>query len=232
MAQILNIETSTEVCSVCLSKNGDAVFTIDDDNSNSHSKKLILIIEEILKKNNTNLSEIDAFAISYGPGSYTGLRIGMATAKALCYATNKPLITISSLLSLANGVIEKKEEILEPAIIIPMIDARRMEVYIGFYDSALNEIEPISSEIMDEHSFDKYIEYSTIYITGNGAEKCKPLFVGKNNLVFCDSKTSAKNMAQIAEKEFQQNNFADLAYCEPFYLKDYIAGKPNVKGLR
>ncbi len=234
MALILNIETSTEVCSVCLSKDGKSMFTIDDDSSNSHSKILIVLIEKIFKQANITLSNLDAIAISDGPGSYTGLRIGMATAKALCYSAEKPLITISSLHSLVNGLIQRQTSLTGDFdfIVIPMIDARRMEVYTAVYNQNLNELEPICAKIIDESSFKEHLEHSNVFFVGTGAEKCKTFFQNHPNARFDDTKTSASHMIQLSEMAFSNQNFANLAYCEPFYLKDYIAGKPNVKGLR
>lgn len=232
MALLLNVETSTEVCSVCLSQNGQAIYTINDDSSNSHSKILIVLIEEILKQANISLSNLDAIAISYGPGSYTGLRIGMASVKALCYSVEKPLISISSLHSLANGLIQRQTSLTGNFMVIPLIDARRMEVYTAVYNQNLNELEPICAKIIDESSFKEHLEHSNVFFVGTGAEKCKTFFQNHPNALFDDTKTSASHMIRLSEIAFSNQNFADLAYCEPFYLKDYIAGKPNVKGLR
>lgn len=232
MALLLNVETSTEVCSVCLSQNGQAIHTIDDDSSNSHSKILIVLIEKILKQANITLSNLDAIAISDGPGSYTGLRIGMATVKALCYSAEKPLISISSLHSLANGLIQRQTSLTGNFMVIPLIDARRMEVYTAVFNQNLNELEPICAKIIDESSFKEHLEHSNVFFVGTGAEKCKTFFQNHPNAFFDDTKTSASHMIRLSEIAFSNQNFADLAYCEPFYLKDYIAGKPNVKGLR
>ena len=156
----------------------------------------------------------------------------MATVKALCYSADKPLITVSSLHALTNGLIQRQKSLTGDFLVIPMIDARRMEVFTAVFNQDLTEIEPVNSKIIDESSFYEYLEHSKVFFVGTGSEKCKSFFQQHPNAFFDDTKTSAIDMIQLSESAFLKQDFADLAYCEPFYLKEYIAGKPNVKGLR
>lgn len=231
MALILSIETTTEICSTAISQDGKCIHSMIDSDKNSHSQKLILYIEEAFQKLNLKKETLDAVAVSHGPGSYTGLRIGMSTAKAICYALDKPLISLSTLHALAHGYFEKMDVSEKEYFIIPMIDARRMEVFTCLINQEMKEIEPISAKILDENSFFQELNKPCFFI-GNGAEKCKELFGNHPNAHFPDVLASAEHLISMAEIAFQNNDFADIAYCEPFYLKEYIAGKPNVKGLR
>lgn len=231
MALILSIETTTEICSIAISQDGKCIHSIIDDDKNSHSQKLILYIEEAFQKLNLQKETLDAVAVSNGPGSYTGLRIGMSTAKAICYALDKPLISLSTLHALANGFLKKKDSTEKDFYIIPMIDARRMEVFTCLVNQNLEEIEPITAKILDENSYSEELK-KPCYFIGNGAEKCKDVFGSHSNAHFPDVLASAEHLISMAEIAFKNNDFVDIAYCEPFYLKEYIAGKPNVKGLR
>ncbi len=231
MSYILNIETSAEICSVALSKNGELVEFIESQELNSHSKELNLFIEKILKTSNISYKDIKAVAVSYGPGSYTGLRIGMSTAKAICYAHDIPLICLSSLQILANALKEQIDFEADSLAILPLLDARRMEVYVATFDINLNFISDAEAMIVDEQSFDNYKEYSKVIMGGSGAEKCLQFVENHNNFIFYDVTLSSKYMPQLAENEFQSKNFADLAYSEPFYLKEYKAIVSKVKGL-
>lgn len=231
MALILSIETTTEICSIAISNDGKCIHSIIDREKNAHSSKLIVYIEDAFQKLNLEKASLDAVAVSHGPGSYTGLRIGMSTAKAICYALDKPLISLSTLHALAYGYSEKIDISEKEYFIIPMIDARRMEVFTCILNQNMEDIEPISAKILDENSFSEELNKPCFFI-GNGAEKCKDLFGNHPNAHFPDVLASAEHLISMAEIAFQNNDFVNVAYCEPFYLKEYIAGKPNVKGLR
>ncbi|MBU2940051.1 tRNA (adenosine(37)-N6)-threonylcarbamoyltransferase complex dimerization subunit type 1 TsaB [Lacinutrix sp. C3R15] len=224
MAIILNIETATTNCSVSLSKEGET-FALQEDNSKqySHAERLHVYIESLLKQNNLQASAIDAIAVSKGPGSYTGLRIGVSAAKGLCFALNKPLISVSTLEALARQVK------LEQGLIVPMLDARRMEVYSAVFDANYNTVREIEAQILDEQSFASYLEKGKVYFIGNGVEKTKTLITHKNAVFIEDKLPSANEMSVIAFNKYQENNIEDVAYFEPYYLKDFVALKPKPK---
>ena len=234
MSLILNIETATGVCSVALAQDGELIGLVESNTKNSHSSVLTLFMDEVIKTAGVALSELDAVAVSEGPGSYTGLRIGVATAKGFCYALEKPLIGVSTLRAMAIGMVPPVSEDQEAHILYcPMIDARRMEVYCAIFDEKGNEIRETRAEIMDENSFMEYLGKNRIVFAGDGALKCRPLFDKHPNAVFSeDFQASAKFMISLSEEKFSQKKFEDLAYFEPHYLKDFIAGKPRVKGLK
>ena len=234
MSLILNIETATAVCSVALAKDGQLLGLKESNTRNNHSSALPLFIDEVIKRTNVSLTDIDAIAVSEGPGSYTGLRIGVAAAKGLCYALEKPLIGVSTLRAMAYGMAHRDSAITTAYILFcPMIDARRMEVYCAIFDEKGNEIREVRAEIINETSFMKFLEKNKIVFAGDGALKCRSLFEKHPNAVFAeDFQTSAKFMIPLSEEKSLQKKFEDLAYFEPYYLKDFIAGKPRVKGLR
>jgi len=242
MGCILCLETATEVCSVALSVDGN-LFRIKESNApNEHASLLTVLIKEIIASAKFSLSALDAVAVSMGPGSYTGIRIGVATAKGLCYSLDKPLIAISTLQSMANGMknhvftgLEKQNNLPVPNpvdLFCPLIDARRMEVYTAIFDMELNVVKEIAAEIIHEASFAGFLTHRRMAFAGSGAEKCKPLLGFHNNAFFMDNfSASAQFMTALAEEKWSQGQFEDIAYFEPFYLKDFIAGKPRVKGL-
>ncbi|KGL62641.1 tRNA (adenosine(37)-N6)-threonylcarbamoyltransferase complex dimerization subunit type 1 TsaB [Polaribacter sp. Hel1_85] len=218
MAIILNIETATKNCSVSVAKNGE-VLAIKELNNGfySHAEVLHPFIVDILKKTNISSNEIDAVAVSKGPGSYTGLRIGVSAAKGLCFAFDKPLISIETLGALANAIS------IDDGIIVPMIDARRMEVYSSVYDNTYQQIREIKAEVIDENSFSEYLKNGQVYFLGDGAHKCKEVITHKN-AIFIDGKfPSAKEMAVLSFNKYKKNDIEDVAYFEPFYLKDFVA---------
>lgn len=224
MALILNLETATTVCSVALAKDGQLLFVKEINGEYTHAENLTRFADTVLQETGYTLKQLDAIAISKGPGSYTGLRIGVSTAKGLCYALDKPLIAINTLqhsafaCSLQYG--EKND------LFCPMIDARRMEVYCAIYDKNNQSIRPTAAEIIDERSFSELLKKQVIYFFGDGAEKCKPVLSGDVNAVFIDHLyPSAAHMIQLSELGYVQQQFEDIAYFEPFYLKDFIAGK-------
>lgn len=233
MQRFLAIETATPVCSVALIE-GDKIISLKESNEqNAHSKVLTVFIQEILNEFNMEVKDLDAVVVSKGPGSYTGLRIGVSSAKGLCYAGDVPLISVNTLQSMAYGVILNSNiNIHENVVLCPMIDARRMEVYSAFYDVKGNEIRETKAEIIDEHSFSEYLEKGEVLFFGDGAEKCKEMITHPNARFIEEFSVSAAHMIFQIKHKFQQKQFEDVAYFEPFYLKDFIAGPPRVKGLR
>jgi len=228
MALILNIETATTVCSVAIAKDGDLLAFKEQNGDYSHAENLTLFIEDVLKQANSKLSDIDAIAVSKGPGSYTGLRIGVSTAKGLCYSLGKPLIAINTLqhISLSVSKSLNSQSSALNALYCPMLDARRMEVYCAIYNSTNKEINSTSAEIIDEHSFSDLLNENVIYFFGDGSAKCKKVLSINKNALFIDSIfPSAKNMISLSEQSFINEEFEDVAYFEPFYLKDFVAGK-------
>ena len=234
MSLILNIETATGVCSVALARDGHFIGLKESNTKNSHSSVLTLFMDEVMKSAGIAFPDIDAVAVSEGPGSYTGLRIGVAAAKGLCYALEKPLIGVETLRAMAIGMLRSQSREEEKNILYcPMIDARRMEVYCAIFDNKGDEIRETRAEIIDENSFMEYLGKNRVVFAGDGALKCRPLFENHPNAVFSeDFQTSAKFMISLSEEKFSKKNFEDLAYFEPYYLKDFVAGKPRVKGLK
>jgi len=243
MALILCLETATENCSVALFRDELLLGIRESSARNVHSSVLTLFIEEITREAGVPLSALDAVAISMGPGSYTGLRIGVATAKGLCYALDRPMIAVSTLQAMAVGIgdeITQKNSgsvgLAAPAssfLICPMIDARRMEVYCALYDDQCREVEAVRAEIIDPGSFGPILGRGRVVFGGEGAQKCRPSLEAHPNALFLDHfKASAQFMIHLAMAKFNRLEFENLAYFEPFYLKDFIAGKPSVKGLR
>lgn len=230
MALLLNIETSAQVCSVCLSKDGKVIEMRENQDGKSHATSLTPYIEEIFNSCEYTLKDIDAVVISKGPGSYTGLRIGVSTAKGICYALNKPLIAINTLKSVCNGLIQNND-LDKKALFVPLIDARRMEVYSAIFDFDLNEKREIKAEIIDENSFDEFLTDQKVYMFGDGAEKCKNIIHHENAEFVDDILPSSAYLIELAELAFKQKDFVDVAYFEPFYLKDFIATIPKKKLL-
>lgn len=218
MARILNLETATTNCSVSIS-DGFNVICLKENNAvnYSHSEQLHIFIKEALEEASLSFSDLDAIAISKGPGSYTGLRIGVSAAKGLCFSLDLPLISIPTLESMANQIGVSKGE-----LIIPVLDARRMEVYSAVYDSGYVEIRDTRAEIIDDNSFNEFSSYSKVYVVGSGAEKCKEILKPTNFHFNTSIVPSAKEMARIAFKKFQEGIFEDVAYFEPYYLKDFV----------
>jgi len=232
MAIILNIETSTIACSVALAINGEVVAIEESFVRNSHAENITIFSENVLKKAGLTFRELDAVAVSKGPGSYTGLRIGVSTAKGFCYSLDKPLIAIGTLKALSAGIISKIEN-PENYLFCPMIDARRMEVYSALFDHQLNEIRETEAKIIEADSFRDLLENQKIVFAGDGAEKCKTFLQENKNAVFIDELLpSAKYLSKLSDKKFRNKIFENLAYFEPFYLKDFVAGAPRVKGLK
>jgi tRNA threonylcarbamoyladenosine biosynthesis protein TsaB len=233
MATILHIETATQVCSVALSAGGVISHIRESREKNSHSATVTVFIEEVMKSACLPFTALDAVAVSMGPGSYTGLRIGVSTAKGVCYALDRPLIAISTLQSLAAGMTLEMEMPSQKILLCPMIDARRMEVYNALYHTDLEIARDIRAEIIRETSFEAELEQHQVWFFGDGAEKCRPLLGKHPNARFVDDfHLSASFMVKLAEEKFNRHEFEDVVYFEPYYLKDFIPGIPKVKGLR
>jgi tRNA threonylcarbamoyladenosine biosynthesis protein TsaB len=236
LALILHIETSTQVCSVAVAINGVIAAIEESADKNSHAELVTIFAEKVMKKAGKKFSVLDAIAVSMGPGSYTGLRIGVSTAKGFCFAIDKPLIAINTLQAMAFGMVQiarQSKFTQENHLFCPMIDARRMEVYTAVFDSELKTINEISAEIIDETSFTELFKIHPILFAGDGALKCKEIFSSNKNALFLDDfNPSAAFMAELAEIKYSSGAFENLAYFEPFYLKDFVGGIPKVKGLR
>ncbi|MDT7832665.1 tRNA (adenosine(37)-N6)-threonylcarbamoyltransferase complex dimerization subunit type 1 TsaB [Flavobacteriaceae bacterium S356] len=224
MAIILNIETSTKNCSVSIADNGKIIALKElVDMKYSHAEKLHPFISEVTKEANIELSQIDAVAVSKGPGSYTGLRIGVSAAKGLAFAFNIPLISVNTLKSLAMSIQ------FDTGVVISMLDARRMEVYSAVFDASFEEVRAIEAEIIDENSFQEYLEEGKVHFLGDGAQKCKEIITHSNAIFIDDKFPSAREMAALSYHKYEQNDMEDVAYFEPFYLKDFIANKEKKK---
>ena len=235
MATIISIETSTEVCSVALSRDGEILWEKKHMEGQAHSTLLAPYLQEMQIFINDNHIKVDAVAVSSGPGSYTGLRIGVSTAKGLCYGSDIPLLSIDTLKILTTEALHSLEgsSIPSDSYFCPMIDARRMEVYTSFYDKNLNQVKEISADIIDENSYQELLNEHTVYFFGNGSDKCKKA-IHHSNAKFLDNIVPlATGMCQLAEQAFQNKDFKDVAYFEPTYLKEFIAvvGKNKVLGL-
>ncbi len=199
--------------------------------ANSHAELITLHSEKVLQKSGITFTDLDAVAVSMGPGSYTGLRIGVSTAKGFCFALNKPLIAIETLKAMAAGMIAQIRD--DNFLVCPMIDARRMEVYTAIYDQDLKNIRETEALIINSDSFNDLLQDHQIYFGGDGAAKCKEVLGLQKKSVFIPSfHPSAKAMASLSENKFVAKQFEDVAYFEPYYLKDFVAGIPKVKGLK
>lgn len=226
MALILNIDTSTSVCSVALADAGAIIAVKENDEGLNHSALLGSFIDDMLREKQLDAHQLDAVAVSMGPGSYTGLRIGVSMAKGLCFGAGKPLIAVPTLQALALAVSSKRNE---DALYCPMLDARRMEVYTAFFDRENRPVTETKAEIIDEHSFAGLLEKHKIYFFGNGSDKIRNVITSPNACFIENIKTSARHIVQLSEQLFNQQQFADTAYFEPFYLKDFIATTPKKK---
>ena len=222
MSCILNIETSTDVCSVAISDNGQVIFNKEDHSGPNHAVKLGVYVDEALSFIDAHGISLEAVAVSCGPGSYTGLRIGVSMAKGICYGRDVKLISIPTLELMAVPVLLGEHPAEEDALIVPMLDARRMEVYAKVMDRALKEVRPIQADIVDAETYKEYLDRGTVYFFGNGAEKCMEVINHPNARLVKGIEPLAKNMAPLAEKRFVEGKFEDVAYFVPFYLKDEL----------
>lgn len=230
MSYILSIDTSTSICSVALSRGIEQVAFRETAEGRSHAHILMPFIEEVLKEGGIAPAQLKAVAVSMGPGSYTGLRIGVSTAKGLCYALGIPFIAIPTLQIMAAGAVAA-ESPAAGMLVCPMLDARRMEVFSALYDTNLQEVEPYSAKIIGADSFRELLDRQPVLFCGDGMAKCHELLSVHPNARFNDTPISARWMVPLALRKFENQQFEDVAYCEPDYGKAYIAAKPNVKGL-
>lgn len=225
MACILHIETSTKACSVALSENGSLIFHKEDIEGPNHSVVCGVFVDEALSFANSHAIPVDAVAVSEGPGSYTGLRIGVSLAKGVCYGRDLPLLSVPTLKLLCVPVLLGKEELPEDALLVPMIDARRMEVYSAVYSRALQEVRPIGADIVDADTYLPYLEKHPVYFFGDGAMKCKNVIQHTNAHFIEGIIPLAKWMFPLAERSLHLGEKQNVAYFEPFYLKDFVAIK-------
>jgi tRNA threonylcarbamoyladenosine biosynthesis protein TsaB len=233
VAKLLFLETATSVCSVALSEDETLLSIRESNSANSHAEKITVFIEEVLKESNTHIKNLDAVIVSKGPGSYTGLRIGVSTAKALCFSLDIPVISTDTLLSIANGMKIIHPELFQKDITVcPMIDARRMEVYCALFDNRLNKIKDTEAIILTEAFFEEFTDEKPLIIAGDGSAKCQPLITGNKNITeITGFNLSSRFMIQEGWHKFSNKIFENTAYFEPYYLKEFVAGKPKVKGL-
>lgn len=230
---ILCLETATPTCSVAIT---DGVATLahrECKGQNAHSERITIFIKEVMDEVGIDYSQLNAVAVSKGPGSYTGLRIGVSTAKGVCYAAGLPLMAVDTLHAMAYGIRQKLGDQVQPGdLFVPMIDARRMEVYCAVFDANLNRVKDTEAVVVDEHSFNALLDGHRLWLFGDGAPKLHQLFQDNSQIQIVDDFTpSAAFMAALSDDALKAADFVDVAYFEPFYLKDFVAGKPHVKGL-
>jgi tRNA threonylcarbamoyladenosine biosynthesis protein TsaB len=226
MALILLIETSTTSCSVALAEDSTVIAVKQMNERNVHASHITIFIEDVLRSAGKTTKDLSAVAVSMGPGSYTGLRIGVSAAKGMCYALDVPLIAVSTLQAMTAGMLSKIE--VSDALLCPMIDARRMEVYTAVFDNQLQEISPIEAKIIDAESFADILAARKVLFFGDGAEKCIEALGGNVNVIFSsDFVNSASDMSVLASEKFTKGEFENLAYFEPYYLKDFLVAKPK-----
>lgn len=228
MSVILHIETAAEGCSVAVSQDGAVIFhtdNFDDPSGNKHNAQLGTFVDEALSFTDNHAIPFDAVSVSSGPGSYTGLRVGVSMAKGICYGRGLKLISIPTLQILSVPVLLVHDDLPEDALLCPMLDARRMEVYCALYTRALRTVSPTAAVVVEEHTFDKWLDEHPVYFFGNGAAKCKDV-IKHPNAHFIDNVTlAARYMSPLAEKKFLREVFEDVAYFEPYYLKEFVAIK-------
>jgi tRNA threonylcarbamoyladenosine biosynthesis protein TsaB len=234
MPLFICIETATQVCSVALTEGAKILAIKESGRENRHSETLHVSIGELMRTGGYQFTDLAAIAVSKGPGSYTGLRIGVSAAKGLCYALGIPLISVNTLRAMAFGATKGYTDGAAGLSLLfcPMIDARRMEVYSAVFNAGNVEVRETRAEIITPDSFSEYLEKYRMVFFGDGAAKCREMITHANAIFLGDFSPSAKYLAEIAFKKFEQKDFEDIAYFEPFYLKDFIAGIPKVKGLK
>ncbi len=223
MSCILHIDTSTSVCSVAVSQDGTCLFNKEDHSGPNHSITLGIFIDEALALVDSQGIMLDAVSVSGGPGSYTGLRIGVSMAKGICYGRELKLISVPTLELLCVPVLLNHDEIEDNALLCPMIDARRMEVYAALFDRALKSIRETQADVVDENTYKQWLDERPVYFFGNGAAKCVEQINHPNARLIEDIEPLAKWMLPLAEKRMIQERFEDVAYYTPFYLKDFVA---------
>ena len=227
MACILNIETSTRPCSVAVSQDGAVIFHKEDLEGPNHSTQCGPFVEEALSFAESHAIPLDAVAVSHGPGSYTGLRIGLSMAKGVAYGRQVPLITVPTLRLMCVPLLLYRDDIADDALFVPMIDARRMEVYAAVYDRALHELRAPQADIVEATTYAEWLDKGPVCFFGDGSAKCRSVITHPNAIFIDNIVPLAKHMSPLAERAFLNDDFADVAYSEPFYLKDFIATKPK-----
>ena len=235
---ILCLETATPVCSVAINDGMKTLALRECQGQNAHSEKITVFIKETLDEVGIGYDQLDAVAVSKGPGSYTGLRIGVSTAKGVCYAAGLPLMAVDTLHAMAYGMRQRLGDEIQPGdLFIPMIDARRMEVYCAVFDAEMHRVQDTQAMVFDEAAhlspLTSHLTPSTrLWLFGDGAPKLKELFKEMSQVQVVEGfAPSAAFMAPLTEMALREKDFVDVAYFEPFYLKDFVAGKPHVKGL-
>ncbi|MBN1145433.1 MAG: tRNA (adenosine(37)-N6)-threonylcarbamoyltransferase complex dimerization subunit type 1 TsaB [Bacteroidales bacterium] len=237
MACILNIETATRLCSVVLARNGAVIAARETFEEKSHAAKLTVYIEEVLKETNLSVADLSAVAVGKGPGSYTGLRIGVSVAKGLCYGSGLPLIGLNTLNTMVRHVMTHHAGLVQSLpvqseiILCPMIDARRMEVFTCLYNVQEEEIQPVQAIVVEHDTFKQYLDNRVMVFFGSGMDKCMEVLSHPHAVFIPDIHPHASSMALLAEENYAGNLFENVAYFEPFYLKDFIA-TTSKKGLR
>ena len=226
MSTLLHIETSTDVCSVAVSEDSHVIFHQDDHSGPNHAERLGTMVDEALSFTDNHAIPFDAVAVSCGPGSYTGLRIGVSMAKGICYGRNLKLIAVPTLELLCVPIL-LREIPEEDALLCPMLDARRMEVYAGLYDRALKPVREIGADIVTEDTYKEYLDVRPVYFFGNGAKKCMDVINHPNAHLIEGIEPLAKWMQPLAERRLLNEQFEDVAYFTPFYLKDFVAKMPK-----
>ena len=226
MACILHIETSTQVCSVAVSEDSHVIFQLEDHSGPNHAERLGSMVDEALSFTDNHAIPFDAVAVSCGPGSYTGLRIGVSMAKGICYGRSLKLIAVPTLELMCVPIL-LREMVEENALLCPMIDARRMEVYAGIYDRALKEVRPVGADVVDAETYKQWLDERPVYFFGNGAAKCMETINHPNAHLIEGIEPLAKWMQPLAERRLLNEQTEDVAYFEPFYLKDYVAKMPK-----
>lgn len=228
MACILHIETSTNVCSVAVSENGQCIFEqTESGEKGAGAEKLGAMVDEAMSFTDNHAIPFDAVAVSCGPGSYTGLRIGVSMAKGICYGRDLKLIAVPTLELLCVPVLLREKVKEEDALLCPMLDARRMEVYAALYERSLKTVRPVGADVVTAETYRQWLDERPVYFFGNGAGKCMEVINHPNAFYIEGINPVAKWMMPLAEKRFLQGQFEDVAYFEPFYLKDFVAIKPK-----
>ena len=227
MSCILHIETSTNVCSVAVSEDGKVIFDKADRTGNNHAEALGSFVDEAMSFADSHAIPLDAVAVSSGPGSYTGLRIGVSMAKGVCYALNLPLLSVPTLELMCVPVLLRNEEIEDEALLCPMIDARRMEVYAAVYNRRLQEVRKVQADVVDADTYKEFLDKGPVYFFGNGAEKCMETINHPNAHLIKGIEPLSKFMYPLAEKRIAEERYEDVAYFVPFYLKDFVAKTPR-----
>lgn len=227
MSCILNIETSTNVCSVAVSHDGACIFDKEDHSGPNHAEHLGTFVDEALSFTDNHAIPLDAVAVSCGPGSYTGLRIGVSMAKGICYGRGLKLLAVPTLELLCVPVLLEELVADDNALLCPMLDARRMEVYAQLFDRSLHEVRPIRADVMEPDTYKEYLDEHPVYFFGNGAKKCQDVISHPNAHFISGIEALAKNMLPLAERRMAEERFEDVAYFVPFYLKDFVAKQPR-----